>query len=73
MTLVQTLYFCAAHYNMHIMITHIIGNNNCIADAISRFQMNHFRSLAPHANPYADLILALTTPPSANCEIAVST
>ena len=73
MTLVRTLYFCAARYNMHIMITHIIGTNNCIADAISRFQMDRFRSLAPHANPHADPILALPTPSSANCKIAVST
>ena len=73
MTLVWTLYFCAARYNMHIMITHIIGTNNCIADAISHFQMDRFRSLAPHANPHADLILALPTPSSANCETTVST
>ena len=58
---------------MHVMITHIIGTNNCIADAISRFQMDRFRSLAPHANPHADPILALPTPSSANCETAVST
>ena len=51
MTLVRTLYFCAARYNMHIMITHITGTNNCIADAISRFQMDRFRSLAPQAKP----------------------
>ena len=35
----RLLYFCAAHYNMHIMITHIAGANNVIADAISWFQM----------------------------------
>ena len=57
MTLVRTLYFCAARYNMHIMITHIIGTKNCIADAISHFQMDRFRSPAPHANPHADPIL----------------
>ena len=73
MTPVRTLYFCAARYNMDIMITHIIGTNNCKADAISRFQMDRFRSLAPHANPHADPILALPTPPLTNCEIAVST
>ena len=74
MTLVRTLYFCAAHYNMHIMITYIIGTNNCIADAISCFQMDRFRSLvAPHANPHADPILPLLNPSSANCEITVST
>ena len=73
MTLMRTFYFCAARYTMHIMITHIIGTNSCIADAISRFQIDRFRSLAPHANPHADPILALLTPSSANCKIAVST
>ena len=53
--------------------TGIIGTNNCIADAISRFQMDRFRSLAPHANPHADPILALPIPSSANCETTVST
>ena len=47
-----------ARYNMHVMITHITGTNNCIADAISRFQMDRFRSLAPQANPNPDPILA---------------
>ena len=72
MTLVRALYFCTARYNMHIMITHTIGTNNCIADAISRFQMNRFRSLAPHASSHTDPILDLLTPSSANCEVAVS-
>ena len=73
MTLVQTLYFCAARYNMHIMITHITGTNNCIADAISRFQMDRFRSLAPQAKSQTNPNLTLPTPSSANSEIAVST
>ena len=73
MTLVRMLYFCAARYNMHVMITHITGTNNCIADAISRFQMDRFRSLAPQANPNPDPILALQTPSSASYEIAAST
>ena len=70
MTLVRMLYFCAARYIMHVMITHITGTNNCIADAISRFQMDRFRSLAP---PNPDPILALQTPSSASYEIAAST
>ena len=65
MTLVRMLYFCAARYNMHVMITHITGTNNCIADAISHFQMDRFRSLAPQANLNPDPILALQTPSSA--------
>ena len=73
MTLVCMLHFCAACYNMHAMITHIAGTDNCIADAISHFQMDRFRSLAPHVNPYADTILALLTPSSATYKNAAST
>ena len=67
MALVRLLYFCAARYNIHIMITHITGINNNIADAISRFQMERFRSLAPAANLQPDPIRALPTLTSANC------
>ena len=74
MTLVCMLHFCAAHYNMHVMITHITGTDNCIADAISCFQMDRFRSLTPYGNPHADwTILALPTPSLANYENAAST
>ena len=73
MTLVCMLYFCDACYNMHVMITHITGTNNGIADAISHFQMDCFRSLAPQANLQADHILALTTLSSADYENAAST
>ena len=31
---------------MHVTIIHITGTNNSIADAISRFHMDRFRSLA---------------------------
>ena len=61
MTLVRLLYFCAARYNIHIMITHIAGINNNITDAISRFQMERFRTLAPAAHLQPDLIRALPT------------
>ena len=43
------------------MITHIAGINNNIADAISRFQMERFRTLAPAAHLQPDLIRALPT------------
>ena len=55
MTLVLLLYFCAARYNMHIMIT-LISEIYVIADAISQFQMQCFRSLAPDASPLPDPI-----------------
>ena len=71
MVLVHLLYFCAAHDNIHIMITHMAGINNNIADAISRFQMERFRSLAPAANPnlcqLQDQCQSLGVAPSTRC------
>ena len=71
-TLVRLLYFCAAQYNMHIMITHISGINNVIADAISWFQMQRFRSLTPGCQPLPDLIQVLPMLSSVNYETNVS-
>ena len=47
MALVRMLYFCAAKYNINVIITHIAGVNNAIADALSHFQVTRFRQLAP--------------------------
>ena len=58
MALVRMLYFCAAKYNINVIITHIAGVNNAIADALSRFQVTRFRQLAPHAAPLPDIIPA---------------
>ena len=35
MALVRMLYFCAARYNIHVVVTHIAGVNNSIADTLS--------------------------------------
>eukprot|EP00117_Sycon_ciliatum_P020140 scpid38648/ scgid18029/ len=40
----------AAEQNFILLITHIAGTDNSIADALSRGQGARFRSLAPHAN-----------------------
>ena len=72
MTLVRLLHFCATRYNIHIMITQIAGINNNIADAISQFQMECFRSLAPAANLQPDPIRALPPLTSANCRTNAS-
>ena len=58
MALVRLLYFYAAHHNINVCIVHVPGVCNNIADSLSRFQMDRFRKLAPHANPTADDILA---------------
>ena len=47
-------------YNFTFTATHIPGLDNSIADSLSRFQMDRFRTLAPSASPTAS-----TIPPSA--------
>ena len=54
MALVHFLYFFAAHYDINVVITHISGIDNCIADSLSRFQQHRFRELAPEAHPLLD-------------------
>ena len=56
MRLMRCLTWCAASGNFIIIAKHILGINNNIADAISRFQVSRFRQLAPighwqHTNP----------------------
>ena len=52
MHLVRTLFFIAACHNFHVMICHIPGIDNSIADALSRMQLTRFRSLAPDAKDH---------------------
>lgn len=58
MALIRMLYFCAAIHNIHVIIAHVAGVNNAIAGALSRFQVNRFRQLAPHAEMLPDTIPA---------------
>ena len=57
MQLVRQLFLLAASNNFTVIIRHVPGVQNCIADSLSRFQMDRFRSLAPDALP-----LPVTTP-----------
>ncbi|XP_077977480.1 uncharacterized protein LOC144433042 [Glandiceps talaboti] len=50
MRLVRRLFFTAAMNNFHVMIVHVKGTNNDIADSLSRQQLHRFRLLAPHAD-----------------------
>ena len=52
MDLVRALFFVAARNNFHVLIRHIPGVDNSIADALSRLQLSRFHSLAPHASPH---------------------
>ena len=61
MALVRMLFFCAAKFDINVMIVPIAGSNNTIADALSRFQATRFYQLAPLAAPHPDNILAWPT------------
>jgi len=58
MALVRVLYFCAARHNIHVIVTHIDGTTNCIADALSCFQVQRFYKLAPEVAKTPDTIRA---------------
>ena len=61
MALVRMLYFCAAKFDITVMIVHIAGSNNTIADALSCFQATRFYQLPPLGTPHPDNILAWPT------------
>ena len=50
MHLVRKLFLFAVDHHFSITFKHIYGKYNPIADALSRFQENRFRMLAPQAN-----------------------
>ena len=72
MHLVRALFFVAARNNFNVMVRHISGVDNMLADALSRLQLARFRSLAPRADPAATPIPARLTfdspPDSTNCK-----
>ena len=51
MMLLRELFLCAAQFNFKVTAKHVPGKENGIADALSRFHMQVFRQLAPHAHP----------------------
>lgn len=56
MSLLRPLILLCLKYNIQIKSTHISGYKNSIADSISRFQWEKFRTLAPHADKNPALI-----------------
>ena len=50
MSLVRCMFFAAASNNYTVVIKHIPGSHNVIADALSRAQMAKFRAQAPGAS-----------------------
>ncbi|XP_033749212.1 uncharacterized protein LOC117333903 [Pecten maximus] len=61
MNLMRKLTFCSMSNNFIVHARHIPGIDNSIADAISRFQMEKFRHLAPHADPFPTLCPPLSS------------
>ena len=51
MDLVHHLTLLTLKYNIYIRVEHIADKKKKIVDALSRFQFERFRSLAPHADP----------------------
>ena len=50
MHLVRSIFFSAATHHYTVLVTHIAGTNNSIADSLSRLQITLFRRLAPTAD-----------------------
>ena len=51
MVLIRSLLGVAARYNFTFEALHITGVNNPVADALSRFNWQVFRQLAPDSSP----------------------
>ena len=50
MQLVRALFFFGAKMNINIMVQHVLGHSNALADSLSRFDLQRFRRLHPHAD-----------------------
>lgn len=61
MRLVRALFFISAKGNFHVLIRHIAGVDNCVADALSGLQVQKFRQLAPIAALEPTIIPATLT------------
>ena len=53
MDLLRHLTLLTLKHNFYVRVKHIEGKKNLVADALSRFQMDRFHVLAPHANQCA--------------------
>ena len=56
MKLVRFFILQCLKFNLTFCAKHIVGKNNNIADALSRFQMERFRFLAPGADPLCSAV-----------------
>ena len=53
MRLIRSLFFTAAKHNFTVLLKHIPGVDNSIADSLSRSQLHRFHLLAPGADTHA--------------------
>ena len=56
MVLLRHLSLLAARHSFAFTARHVPGKSNAIDDAISRFEFQQFRLLAPYASPTATLV-----------------
>ena len=49
--LLRMLFLTAARHNFTVILRHVSGQHNAIADALSRCQFTPFFALAPQADP----------------------
>ena len=52
MKLVRYLFLFSARLNINILMQHISGHVNCLADALSRLQVDRFRRLHPAGHQF---------------------
>ena len=50
MHLVRSIFFSGATHHFTVLVAHIAGTDNSIADSLSRLQITRFRQLAPAAD-----------------------
>ncbi|HEY9760293.1 MAG TPA: reverse transcriptase domain-containing protein [Oculatellaceae cyanobacterium] len=62
MHLIRTMHFIAAEHGFMFRIVHVAGTDNCVADALSRAQLDRFRLLRPEADRSPTIPLPLPIP-----------
>ena len=55
MSLLRKMFMVCAKYNFTVVAKHVPGKSNCIADSLSRYNMQDFRRLAPNARSSPDI------------------
>ena len=72
----QTAYLAATHSFMFPYVQHVAGHDNATADALSRLQLDRFRTLQPAAHqtptPAPPSLRRYLAQPTEECEVATS-